>query len=89
LLTGLTGGVSIPRETGVQTISFLHETDSITPTDSTFGALNLTPHRLGGAGYVTQQLDVQTGGIASQFVMESLAIGVARAVDRAASKGRG
>jgi HK97 family phage major capsid protein len=89
LITGQTGNLSIPRQTGAETISFVHETDTITATDSSLGALNLTPHRMSGAATISQQLAVQTGGIAAQTVIESLGLGVAHAIDRGALVGIG
>lgn len=89
LYTGLTSNVTHPRQTGAETLSWLHETDTVSSTDSAFGALNLTPHRLSGAATISHQLDVQTGGMAGRIVMESLVIGVAKAVDRAVLVGTG
>jgi HK97 family phage major capsid protein len=89
LLTGIKGGLSIPRQTGAETISFVHETDTINPTDSAFGTLNLSGHRLSGAATISQQLATQTDGIAAQTVIESLGLGVAHAIDRGALVGIG
>jgi HK97 family phage major capsid protein len=89
LLTGLTGNLSYPRQTGAETLSWLHETDTVSSTDSTFGALNLTPHRLSGAATISGLLQAQTGGLAGKIVIESLGIGVAKAVDRAVLVGSG
>lgn len=89
LITGQSGNLSIPRQTGAETISFVHETDTITATDSTFGSLNLTPHRMSGAATISQQLAVQTDGIAAEAVIESLGLGVAHAIDRGALVGIG
>lgn len=89
LITGQTGNLSIPRQTGAETISFVHETDTITATDSTFGSLNLTPHRMSGAATISQQLYAHTDGIAAQAVIESLGIGIAKAIDRGALQGIG
>ena len=84
-----TGNLSLPRQTGAETISFLHETDTVTSTDSTLGSLNLTPHRLAGAGSITSQADVQSNGAASALILDSLAAGVAAALDRGALVGIG
>ena len=89
VLTNLVGDLSIGRELSATTFSWLHELEEITESDSSFGALNLTPHRCGGATSISSQLDQQTGGIISEFLMASLARGVGSALDVAALAGTG
>ena len=87
MITGLRGNVSLPRQTGFETISFLHETDNLTPTDSSFGELNLTPHRLTGATSLSRQLATQSN--AAEFLTSSLNLGIAAAIDKEALVGNG
>ncbi len=87
-ISGLRGNLTLPRQTGAETMAFLHETDTITPSDSSTGGLNLTPHRIAGASYVSEQLVIQSPA-ASQMVLESLGIGYAKALDRGVLVGTG
>ena len=81
VLTNLIGDFAIPRELTATSFSWLHELEEIVETDSSFGNLNLTPHRCGGATSISSQLDQQTGGIISEFLLASLAVGVGSALD--------
>ena len=87
MITGLKGNVSLPRQTGFETISFLHETDTLVATDSSFGELNLTPHRMSGATSLSRQLATQSN--AAEFLTASLNLGIAAAIDRGALVGNG
>lgn len=87
LITGLKGNVSLPRQTGFETISFLHETDTLVASDSSFGELNLTPHRLSGATSISRQLATQSN--AAEFLTASLNLGIAAAIDKGALVGTG
>ena len=87
MITGLRGNVSLPRQTAFETISFLHETDSVVASDSSFGELNLTPHRLSGATSLSRQLATQSN--AAEFLTASLNLGIATAIDRGALVGNG
>ena len=87
MISGLTSNLAIPRQTGFETISFLHESDTLVATDSSFGELNLTPHRLSGATSLSRQLATQSN--AAEFLTASLNLGIAHAIDKGALVGNG
>jgi HK97 family phage major capsid protein len=88
-LSGLRGNVSIPRQTGGATASWLAEDSTITATNQTVGQLNLTPHKLGAATAYTQQLLAQASIDVENFVRQDLMTIIAIARDLAAINGSG
>lgn len=89
VITGLKGNLTIGRETATSTIGWKHEIEDVSATDGTFGALNLTPHRISGATTLSNQLDAQTGGQVTRFLLQSFVEGVGQAVDEGALVGTG
>jgi HK97 family phage major capsid protein len=89
ILSGLTGNVSIPRQTGASTAQWLAETAEANQTDQTFGQLAMTPKRLAArSGYSLQLLRQSSIGIES-FVRDDQAQVLGLAVDLAAIQGTG
>ena len=91
ILTGLKNNLAIPLEKTVTTFSWLPEVVTVdaTQTDGTAGQLNLSPNRLVGSTSISNQADIQTGGVLAQFLIESLTAGIGRAIDLAATSGSG
>lgn len=89
ILSGLSGNVSIPRQTGASTAQWLAETAEASQTDQTFGQLAMTPKRLAArSGYSLQLLRQSSIGIES-FVRDDQAQVLGLAIDLAAIQGTG
>jgi HK97 family phage major capsid protein len=88
-LSGLTSNVSIPRQTGGATASWLAEDATGTATNQAVGQLNLTPHRLFASTSYTEQLVNQASVDVENFVRQDLMTIIAIERDRAALNGSG
>ena len=90
-LTGLTGNVFFPRQTGKATVTWQGgEGTSVTATDQTLGQLSMTPKTAIAITDVSEQLLRQSSISAEQFVMADLAAVVAiDGVDNAVINGTG
>jgi len=88
-LTGLTGDVVIPRETGSPNVGWVAE-DSALPTGSaTFDSLTLTPHHVGVITELSRQLLQQSSPQVEQLVRNMMSRNIALEIDRAALAGSG
>lgn len=83
------GNFTIGREAAPTVFSWLPEIASVTAGDSVFSAVAYTPHRLAGATSLDRQLDAQTAGTVSKFLIESLSIGAAVGLEQGALAGTG
>jgi HK97 family phage major capsid protein len=90
-LSGLTGNVMFPRQTGKATVTWQGgEGTSITATDQTLGQLSMTPKTAIAITDVSEQLLRQASPSAEQFVMADLAADIAiDGVDNAVINGTG
>lgn len=88
VLPGLRGDLTLGRETQEVTCEWLHELEEASGTDSEYGVVRFTPHRLAGLTSISTQLNAQRPDI-SAFVVESLARGIGAAFDRGAIQGGG
>ena len=91
MLPGLRGDLTLGRETQPVTCEWLHELEEVDESESQYGAVHFTPHRLSGFTSISTQLKAQAASpdIISAFVVESLSRGVGAAFDRAAIQGSG
>lgn len=89
MLTGLTGDVELPKHTGGATAYWVSETGALTDSESTFGQVKLTPHRLGATVPYSTQFLKQTSVSAEAFVRDDLMKVLAIEKDRAALHGSG
>jgi HK97 family phage major capsid protein len=89
ILTGLRGNVDIPTQTGAATAYWLGEDEAITPTDQTFGSINLTPHTVGGLTRFTRRMLLQSSPDVEGVVRGDLAEVCAIAIDRVGINGGG
>mgnify|MGYP003344501397 CR=1 FL=1 len=88
-LSGLSGNVQIPLQSGGATATWLSETGTISESNATVGQLALTPHRLGAATAYTQQLLAQSSIDVENFIRQDLMAVIAIARDLAAIAGTG
>lgn len=89
MLTGLVGDVELPKHTGGATAYWVSETSALADSESTFGQVKLTPHRLGATVPYSAQFLKQTSVSAEAFVRDDLMKVLAIEKDRAALHGSG
>lgn len=89
ILPGLVGNIALGRETGEVTINWLHELDAATEGESTFSAVNLSPHRAAGLTAISKELQFQSTPDISGFVIDSISRGIGVALDNAGLQGTG
>lgn len=89
VLTGLSGNVAIPKQTGSATAYWILEGADTTASDLTIGMLNLSPKTVSGATAYTRQMLLQSNPSIENLVMTDLAANIALAIDRAAISGTG
>lgn len=89
-LSGLTGNVSIPKQTGAGTAVWLaNEASTVTESQQTFTQIAMTPKTVGGYTEISRLLLMQSSPDAEGLVMLDLATVVALAVDLAGLNGSG
>ncbi len=88
-LSGLSGNVAIPRQTGGGTAYWLGEGATVTESAQTVGQLSLTPHRLSAFTSYSNQLLTQSSIDLEAFVRNDLMTVLALAKDSAAIVGTG
>lgn len=89
-LTGLSGNVTIPRQSAPATAYWLAtEATAATESQQTFQQLSLTPKNVAAYTEISRQLMLQSDPSAENLVMNDLAAVVALAVDAAALNGSG
>jgi len=89
MLTGLTGPVAIPRQTGGATAYWVAEKGSPTESNPTVDQVNLTPKTLGAYTEFSRRLLLQSSIDVEQMVRNELATVIALEIDRAALYGTG
>ncbi len=88
-LSGLVGNVQLPKHTAGATAYWVSETGALTDSQSTFGQVTLTPHRLGATVPYSTQFLAQSGLDAESFIRDDLMRVLAVEKDRAALHGAG
>ncbi len=88
-LTGLTGDVVIPRETGSPNVGWVNEDEALPTGNATFDSLTLTPHHVGVVTELSRQLLQQSSPQVEGLVRNMLSRNVALEIDRAAIAGSG
>lgn len=89
VLTGLSGNVAIPKQSGSATAYWILEGADTTESDLTIGMLNLSPKTVSGATAYTRQMLLQGNPSVENLVMNDLAANIALAIDKAAISGTG
>jgi len=89
-LSGLVGNVTIPKQTGAATVTWLStETATITEKEQTFGQLALTPKTVGGYTEISRQLLLQSSPDIEGIVNADLATITSLAIDSGGISGTG
>lgn len=89
LLSGLSGNVSLPRQSAASTASWKGETATLDEQSPQFDQVTLTPKRVGAFTQFSKQLFVQTSSEVETLVSNDLIAAVAVAIDKAAINGSG
>ena len=88
-LTGLTGDVVIPRETGSPNVGWVNEDEALPTGGATFDSVSLTPHHVGVITELSRQLLMQSSPQVEQLVRSMMSRNIALEIDRAAIAGSG
>lgn len=89
VLTGLTGNVIIPRETGSPNVGWVNENEALPTGNATFDNLSLEPHHVGAITEISRQLIMQASSAADAILRSMLSRNIALEIDRAAIAGSG
>lgn len=89
IISGLSGNVSIPRQTATVTPASLAETGAITPADSNYDTVALTPNRVGAASIYSKQLLIQSNPSIAALVRDDLMSAMGIKIDDLALNGTG
>lgn len=89
VLSGLTGNVSIPRETASPTAAWVAENAAITSTDPDFDQVTLSPKHVGALSEWSRNMVLQSSPAIEGLLRQMLARNLAIAIDTAAIKGGG
>ena len=89
VLTGLTGNVVIPRETGSPAVGWVNEDQALPTGNAAFDSLTLSPHHVGAITELSRQLIMQASPAADGLVRQMLSRNIALEIDRAAINGTG
>lgn len=88
-MTGLTGNVAIPKQTGGAQAFWVGEGENVKETIPTFGQIKLSPHTVGAYTDITRRLLKQSTPDAENLVRADLAAAVGIAIDYAGFYGTG
>jgi HK97 family phage major capsid protein len=88
-LNGLTGNVTIPRQTGATTASWVGESIAANESNAAFGQLTLSPKTLTSNTKISRRLMIQSSPDVEALVRNDMALQMALAQDLAAFYGTG
>ncbi|ALR22071.1 phage major capsid protein [Sphingobium baderi] len=89
VLTGLTGNVVIPRETGSPAVGWVSEDQALPTGNASFDNVTLSPHHVGAITELSRQLIMQASPAADAILRQMLSRNIALEIDRAAINGSG
>ncbi|WP_298809571.1 phage major capsid protein [uncultured Sphingomonas sp.] len=89
VLTGLSGNVVIPRETGSPNVGWVNENEALPTGNASFDSLTLAPHHVGAITELSRQLIMQASPAADGILRQMLSRNIALEIDRAAIAGTG
>ena len=88
-LTGLSGNVEIPRETGSPNVAWVGENQAIPTDNATFDSVGLTPHHVGSITEISRNMIMQSSPNIEQLLRSMMARDIALEIDRAGLNGSG
>jgi HK97 family phage major capsid protein/HK97 family phage prohead protease len=89
VLSGLSGNVAIPKQTGTATAYWIDEGANTTASELGLGLIELKPKTVSAKTAYTRQMLLQGNPDVENLVMNDLAINIALAIDKAAISGTG
>lgn len=89
IIPGLVQDVSIPKQTGLATFTWLAEDADGTDSETPIGAVTLSPKTISGAVPITRKLLKQSAPAVEQIVRSDLIAGAAEGIDKEALQGAG
>lgn len=89
VLTGLTGNVVIPRETGSPNVGWVNEDQALSISGATFDSLTLSPKHVGAITELSRQLIMQASPAVDGIIRQMLSRNIGLEIDRAAVNGTG
>lgn len=89
VLSGLTGNLSIPRETDSPAIGWVAENAALSSDDADFDAVTLSPKHAGALSEFSRNMLLQASQDVESLLRQMLARNIALTIDRAAIKGGG
>ena len=89
VLSGLSGNVDIPKETGAPVIGWVAENSALTPDDASFGPVSMGPKHAGALAEWSRNMIMQSSPDIEALLRQMLARDLALAIDLAAIKGGG
>lgn len=81
-MSGLSGNVALPRQTSKTTVESLTENAQGTPSNVTFGQIQLTPKRICTVTVLSKQLITQSNAAIEDFVTNEILLSLAKEIDR-------
>ena len=88
-LSGLTGNVEIPRETGSPNVGWVAENSALPTGNATFDSLTLSPHHVGVISEISRNMVMQTSPSVEQLLRSMMGRDIALEIDRAGLNGSG
>jgi HK97 family phage major capsid protein len=89
VLSGLTGNLSIPRETDSPAVAWVAENAALSADDANFDAVTLSPKHAGALSEYSRNMLLQSSPDVEALFRQMLARNLALAIDRAAIQGGG
>ncbi|SDP75930.1 phage major capsid protein [Desulforhopalus singaporensis] len=89
VLPGLTGDVTVPKQTGSSTAYWVNEGADLTESTPTLGQIRMTPHTVGGYVDITRRMLLQSSIDIENFIRADLARQIGIAIDLASLSGAG
>ncbi len=89
VLSGLTGNLSIPRETASPAIGWVAENSALSSGDADFDGVTLSPKHAGALSEFSRNMLLQASPDVEMLLRQMLARDIALVIDRAAIKGGG
>ena len=88
-LDGLHGDVAIPRQASAEVVQWIDEDESLVADDAVFDSISLSPRTVGALTTLSRKLLLQSSPAAEIVTRMSIALGLAKELDRVALAGSG